>query len=207
MSMTTRVALGLCCSLVAFTRLASADCAKDTDCKGDRVCVQGQCTAPAPSSVQTPAPAAPAQIYVQPAGPVALQPMYAPYPYMYAEPQWHYAHPAMRWVGIGLFIAGAAVDIGGTATYSAGASSTCEPGGPGSGGYGHGTSCAGVESIGEYLWLAGGAVTAAGLVLWLVGGSVVPGPEPVRTGWLQNVVPYVAPAHGGGGRAGLSLAF
>jgi hypothetical protein len=206
MSMRTCVGLGLCCSL-ALPRLASADGTKDTDCKGDRVCVQGQCADPAPSSVQTPAPVAPPQIYVQPGAPVAPPPMYAPYPYVYAVPQWHYAHPAMRWLGIALFITGAVVDVAGTVVYSAAASSTCSPGGPGSGGYGNGSTCAGVETGGEGLWVGGGALTAAGLVLWLVGGSVVPGPEPVRTGWLRSVVPYVAPAKGGGGRAGLSVAF
>lgn len=51
-----------------------AQCGKDTDCKGDRVCEQGQCTSPIPSAAVTarPAPA----VNLTPAAPsVAYQPV------------------------------------------------------------------------------------------------------------------------------------
>jgi hypothetical protein len=44
-----------------FPTSAPGDCTKDTDCKGDRVCVRGECRAPSPdSSAPAPAPASPA---------------------------------------------------------------------------------------------------------------------------------------------------
>lgn len=55
----------LCFSVVALTaQQAVAGCSKDTDCKGDRICVAGACTAPsaapapAPAAAPTPPPAA-----------------------------------------------------------------------------------------------------------------------------------------------------
>lgn len=71
----------LVASLVLFSAAkASAQCTKDTDCKGDRVCEDGKCTSPAAlppapppppgSSAETPAAA--------PAGPVTEQPASAP---------------------------------------------------------------------------------------------------------------------------------
>ncbi len=56
--------------LLAWSSVAEAQCSKDTDCKGDRVCEGGKCVSPAPASPVTPvAPAAAA------AEPVAPQPV------------------------------------------------------------------------------------------------------------------------------------
>src|SRR5258706_14487371 len=53
-------------SILLSTAIAQAQCSKDTDCKGDRVCDAGKCTAlppappPPPGAAAAPAPAAPA---------------------------------------------------------------------------------------------------------------------------------------------------
>lgn len=43
------VAMAVAIGLVLPGYAAHAACGKDTDCKGDRICVDGRCTAPAPS--------------------------------------------------------------------------------------------------------------------------------------------------------------
>ncbi len=49
--------LSLCVSAVALTaQQAFAGCSKDTDCKGDRICVAGACTTPNAQPAATPAP-------------------------------------------------------------------------------------------------------------------------------------------------------
>jgi hypothetical protein len=106
----------------------------------------------------------------------------------------------MRSWGIGLFVFGLVLDIGGTITYAMAAANT----GATWGGIGNGATT--VESVGEALWVGGGALTAAGIIMWWIGGSEVPGPEPARIGWLHSIVPYVSPTKGGTS-AGLSLAF
>jgi hypothetical protein len=60
--------------LSLFSSVASAQCTKDTDCKGDRVCEEGKCTAPVatPSAASPPSPApVPAR---EAAAPVAREP-------------------------------------------------------------------------------------------------------------------------------------
>ena len=55
---------------------ARAQCTKDTDCKGDRVCDAGQCTAPAPASPElSPAPGAAAAESANPATAAPAPPM------------------------------------------------------------------------------------------------------------------------------------
>jgi hypothetical protein len=51
---------GLVAALVTTAAAARADCTKDTDCKGDRVCNAGACVAPTASSAATSSEAAPA---------------------------------------------------------------------------------------------------------------------------------------------------
>lgn len=63
----------LCLSLVALTaRHAFAGCSKDTDCKGDRICVAGACTAPSATPATTPASAPAAAPTPPPAAPAAV---------------------------------------------------------------------------------------------------------------------------------------
>ncbi len=47
--------------VIAAPALAEAGCTKDTDCKGDRICVEERCVDPAVSSPAAPAPGAPSQ--------------------------------------------------------------------------------------------------------------------------------------------------
>jgi hypothetical protein len=47
------------CSLLAWGSPARAECTKDTDCKGDRVCNAGVCTEPRPTSALPPLQAPP----------------------------------------------------------------------------------------------------------------------------------------------------
>src|SRR5258706_6067971 len=68
---------------LSVTGQAFAQCSKDTDCKGDRVCDAGKCSSPlppappAPPGQAAPAPAAPSS----PPGPAATPPvMLAPAP-------------------------------------------------------------------------------------------------------------------------------
>ncbi len=66
---------------------ARAGCDKDADCKGDRICVNGECTAPAQQPAVVPAP-----VIVSPPPPV-----YAPQPATYAPPASSYpAHERIR---------------------------------------------------------------------------------------------------------------
>jgi uncharacterized membrane protein YgdD (TMEM256/DUF423 family) len=79
---------------------AHAQCTKDTDCKGNRVCRMGACEdplpaqpAPYPAPQPAPYPAAPA--YAAPAAPTAPPAYYAPPPAGYAPPQPAYVAPAV----------------------------------------------------------------------------------------------------------------
>jgi hypothetical protein len=72
-----RCALGFFGGIATLTAtsLAQAQCSKDTDCKGDRVCDGGSCVAPAPAAVAPaatpPAPGATAEPEEVPPGPAA----------------------------------------------------------------------------------------------------------------------------------------
>ncbi|MGI5864360.1 MAG: dickkopf-related protein [Myxococcales bacterium] len=67
--------------LLALSAPARAQCTKDTDCKGDRICINGACTspAPAPSPYSAPAPA-PTSYTTAPAPYAQPAPAYAPRP-------------------------------------------------------------------------------------------------------------------------------
>jgi len=65
-------------TIVAYSQISAAQCATDTDCKGERVCENGQCVMPPPPPAPAPAPA-PAPVYTQPT-PVYTQPAPAPAP-------------------------------------------------------------------------------------------------------------------------------
>lgn len=56
-----RLALPALCLVVSAAPAALGQCTKDTDCKGDRVCVNGTCVEPPSSGGRPSAPAAPAE--------------------------------------------------------------------------------------------------------------------------------------------------
>lgn len=58
--------------VVSFDAKADDGCSKDTDCKGERICVQRQCVDSSPTSTSKPADAVPASF--QPGPPSATQP-------------------------------------------------------------------------------------------------------------------------------------
>lgn len=212
------VAAAVLSALALSPRLAHADCSKDTDCKGSRVCVQGQCVNPPPGSAATVAPPAAAPVAATAAAPAppppqrgivymdTSQPTPPPPPVAYPAapvgPQWHYAHPGMRGAGIGLFVFGLVLDLAGTITYVAGSNAESTYCGTGNSGCEHGATA---EHVGEGLAVAGSLVTLTGLLLWISGSTVVPGPD-ARVGLLQRVSPYVAPTRTGT-NAGLSVSF
>jgi hypothetical protein len=71
-----------------FTGEAAAQCTKDTDCKGDRICQDGSCVAvaPAPAPVPPPAPPpAPPPVPAQPAPPPEPAGPMKPFQIGYAE--------------------------------------------------------------------------------------------------------------------------
>lgn len=85
------------CAVLLGTSLAQAQCAKDTDCKGERVCEQGKCIEPV-AAVPPAAPQAPA---VPPAAPEPV-PAVAPS----APPQPTTPKPKMRRHSTGMMVGG-----------------------------------------------------------------------------------------------------
>ena len=78
------VSCALLLAVATFGRLASAQCQSDADCKGERVCVNGQCVVPGSASATpepAPAPApAPAAAPAPAPAPAPVQPAAAPPP-------------------------------------------------------------------------------------------------------------------------------
>ena len=113
--------------VLSVTSLARADCTKDTDCKGDRVCTAGVCVEPASPIVRTlPDDTA------QPAAPVIVsQPTPSPAPVVAspAPPQKQTIRRApgagMRGTGIGLFVTGLLLDLVGGGMYIGGTQARC----------------------------------------------------------------------------------
>lgn len=83
--------MGVVVAGVLFASVANAQCSKDIDCKGDRVCENGACVVPAPAAppaVPVPAAAPPAALPPPPPAPEAAAPAVA------AAPAPAYAPPA-----------------------------------------------------------------------------------------------------------------
>jgi hypothetical protein len=183
---------------ISTSAFARADCSKDTDCKGDRVCNAGVCVEGAPST----APAAPPPVATAPA--VIVMP---------AAPQSQMASRKTRNAGIGLFIAGLVMDAAGTALYVGGKTSSCKQETP----FGytsssfiamHGSSyppCSTVWKVGIGFWIAGALATGTGIALWAVGGAQEPVPAPTATAKLR-ILPY-ADLGPSGGEGGMRVAF
>lgn len=74
--------------ILLFSGVAQAQCTKDTDCKGDRICEAGKCTSPVPVTTAAPAPVvapAPAPVVAPTPAPVVETPA-APAPAPVAAP-------------------------------------------------------------------------------------------------------------------------
>lgn len=88
---------------------AHAQCAKDTDCKGDRVCEQGQCVNPPPVEALPPPPPAPEAAAPAVPAPEAAAPARSGAPVLDGEPladeqptprSYHRRSPALMTTGI-----------------------------------------------------------------------------------------------------------
>jgi hypothetical protein len=124
-------------------RSAHAECTKDTECKGDRVCEAGSCVAPPPGSAPAPAqePAAapapaPAPAPVAPAAPV-------PAPAAPVETK-----PKTKRYSPGMMVAGIFLVSGGPIVLLLGIASNCSVPGCESNAQGVGLTVAGLGMIG-----------------------------------------------------------
>jgi hypothetical protein len=93
--------LALCVLFAA--RSAHAECTKDTECKGDRVCEAGSCVAPPPGSAPAPAQqpaAAPAPVAPAPVAPAPVAPVPAPAVPVETKPKTKRYSPGMMVAGI-----------------------------------------------------------------------------------------------------------
>ena len=176
-------------AMISASTLARADCTKDTDCKGDRVCTAGACVDPASPKVQTPDDTA------QPVPPVvaSLPPPAPPPAPVVASP----AAPAQRTqsrpqretgtrdTGVGLFVGGLVLDAIGAGMYYGGSRAKCDLGK---------SDCNTVAQAGIGVLIVGGLLTVVGISVWVVGSSQ----GPVAAARNRRVVPYVNVGLSGG---------
>jgi hypothetical protein len=166
-------AMALAVSLTAFSLDARAECTKDIECKGERICTDGACVDPPRSEgndAQLVAPAA------SPTPSGAVAPVVAP-----GEPR----NRAMMNAGIGLTVAGAAtliaavavtIDAAAQVAHYNSAVVQCQS-------QGEFTRCttqsrpADVLSAAIALWFVTPPLLASGIPLWVVGGRRVPAPS------------------------------
>jgi hypothetical protein len=90
-----RLVLGLvaiCGVFLTLSASAYAQCTRDTDCKGDRVCNAGVCVDPAPPAAAGPS-SRPGEGPIGPGGAPAPAPVYSPSPPPVAAPAPYYAPP------------------------------------------------------------------------------------------------------------------
>jgi hypothetical protein len=205
--MLARTWLGLLTSLFMFTAsvTARAQCSKDVDCKGDRVCETGQCVAPPPPAA-APAPAspatgseAPAVTYpapaAAPAAPAATQtPAEAP-----AVPKTERNSVALMAGGLTLISIAPIVLL--IAAVAAAEKGSCNRY-PDNGGYydpATGEIVYGREDCDRYdptiygFTIGGIALFAAGIPMFVVGSRRVPVKDPATA----RISPWVSPTGGG----------
>lgn len=182
------------CVLLAVG-VAQAQCSKDTDCKGDRVCEGGNCVAPssAPDPAATPA-APPAAVAPAPVAPAAVAPApVAPAPVapVAAAPAWAPARelPRRRRHSTGMMVGGIImVSFSPIALIAAGVANaqqtTCEAGGYYLGSNGIGTydysDCSAYDKTIYGGLILGLGLLGAGIPLIVIGGKRVPA-EPTAT--------------------------
>jgi hypothetical protein len=172
--------------VLCWSGLARAQCSKDTECKGERICEDGQCVAPPPGAAPAVTPAAPAPAAEQPA--VAPQPAAAPAD-LAREPDVHFfdeerprshkpakriGNPALMTGGIIVTAAGPTLWMVGVLTMSCDRTSDdCD---------------AGARFAGFFL--GGLALIGGGIPMIVIGAKRVP------VGHL-SAVPWVGPREGG----------
>jgi hypothetical protein len=175
----------LASTLVVFSSLvARAQCSKDTDCKGERVCNEGACTAPAPGTAPAPPAAAPAAAAPPPPQtppgytlvPVAPAPA-APAP-----------KPETERYSTGMMVAGIFMVSTGPIILLLGISNSCVT---------TGFDCATTEQVA--MTIVGTAMIGVGVPLIVVGSQRVP----VRPS-AAKLSPWVTP-HGAGATLRLNL--
>jgi hypothetical protein len=180
-----RVVGALASTVVVFSSLvARAQCSKDTDCKGERVCSEGACTAPpagaAPAPAAAPVAPAPAPAQAAPQGytlvPVAAPPA-APPP-----------KPETERYSTGMMVAGIFMVSTGPIILLLGISNSCVT---------TGFDCATTEQVA--MTIVGTAMIGVGVPLIVVGSQRVP----VRPS-AAKLSPWVTP-HGAGATLRLNL--
>jgi hypothetical protein len=177
--------LGFTAAILSVSTLARAECSKDTDCKGDRVCTASVCVDPQPAVVASPDPAS------SQASPVAQQ---AASPPVVAAPTKqhgqarksapHRASGGMTTTGASLFVFGLVLAAaGGGMMYIGATQAQCSDG----------ETCSTVWKAGIGVLALGGVLTIVGLSVWVVGGS-----EDRVAVTRKRLVPYVNVGLSGG---------
>ena len=197
---------------ISVSPLARADCTKDTDCKGDRVCTAGACTEPAPPIVRKlpddgAEPALMPPVVVSPQSPdSAVTPAPAPAPAPRSRTRGDLPQDSgagTRSTGIGLFVSGLVLDLIGGGMYIGGTQAKCSAysgnvtvsaGSDVKRSSSDYAPCSTVWKIGIGTLIVGGLLTVVGLSVWVVGSSQ----GPVATARKRPVVPYVNVGLSGG---------
>ena len=166
--------------VLAHTSLAGAQCTKDSDCKGQRICEKGTCTDPAVESEPAP-PAPPAAVAPLPSPPVAGRArLDEPEDTHFFDEQKprrvtkRISNPALMVAGIVLTAAGPTVWIVGALSSTCrnddidGSSSSC---GPGVGG--------------AWMFLGGAVLIGTGIPLIVIGAKRVPAARVAVAPWVS----------------------
>lgn len=192
-------------SIGFYTLRAEAQCTKDTDCKGDRVCDAGQCLAPVPPAGEESAQAPAAADEPASPPPAAAAP---PPPPAEATPKANLMERKMRASSMPLVVLGVVtLSAAGITLYGAYASvivaSGCH-------GYYSRSSCDDAEELAVGFSLASLGLIAVGIPLIVVGSKRVPDESAERTALRAPkrveaaIAPFVTPESAG---LGLNLAF
>ena len=142
----------------------------DTDCKGNRICIDGRCIAQQQGENDYgQGQYAPAQEEGRGEG--------APV----AKGEWHYKHKGMHTLGIVFFFTGIGLDVIGAGIFAAGSSQESYDcyGSSSSDCYYENTG-GGLEAGGALMITAGTLLWVTGLVLWIVGSRKDYGPKDAR---------------------------
>jgi len=173
-------------SVVLFTSAAHAQCTKDTDCKADRVCEAGVCSAPEPSAAAAAADAP--QSEAAPAPPVRSRPAPAPSGGEAQRP------PPTERRSIGMMAAGivmvsvSPIPLVGALIYAA-EGATCDGYDLASDGTYDNPNCSRNNAAAVGLTLTGLALIGVGVPLIVIGAKRVP----VKPAVEATVVPYATP--------------
>jgi hypothetical protein len=166
--------LGFTAAILSVSTLARAECSKDTDCKGDRVCTASVCVDPQPAVVASPDPASSPPVVAAPTKQHGQARKSAP----------HRASGGMTTTGASLFVFGLVLAAaGGGMMYIGATQAQCSDG----------ETCSTVWKAGIGVLALGGVLTIVGLSVWVVGGS-----EDRVAVTRKRLVPYVNVGLSGG---------